>query len=137
MKKNYLGNVTVMQATVRIARILGAAFLAITCAATLTRADTFVFSSFVGNAAVLDHTDGTGENARFFNPTGIAVDSAGTIYVADGGDHTIRKITAGGVVTTFAGSSGVAGSKNGSGSAARFVYPFGIAVDASGNVYVT
>ena len=104
---------------------------------TVARADVYVFNTVVGNAVALDHTDGTGTNARFLNPTGVAVDGAGNIYVADGGDHTVRKVSAGGVVTTLAGSSGQGGSADGTGTNARFVYPFAIAVDAFGNVYVT
>jgi sugar lactone lactonase YvrE len=96
----------------------------------------YAFAPLAGGAIALDHTDGTGGNARFFNPTSVAVDASGNIFIADGGDHTIRKVTAGGVVTTFAGSSGQPGSTDGSGSSARFLYPYAIAVDASGNVYV-
>lgn len=102
-----------------------------------SRADVWVFDAFAGHGIALDHTDGTGANARFFNPTSVAVDASGTVYVADGGDHTVRKITAGGVVTTVAGSSGQAGSLDGAGSNARFVYPYAIATDGSGNLYVT
>jgi sugar lactone lactonase YvrE len=101
------------------------------------RADVYTFGTLVGNAVALDHIDGTGNNARLLNPTGVAVDSAGNIYLADGGDHTVRKVTAGGVVTTLAGSSGQGGSADGNGSDARFVYPFAVAVDGAGNVYVT
>ena len=101
------------------------------------RADVYAFSPLVGGAVALDHSDGTGANARFLNPTGVAVDAAGTIYIADGGDHTVRKVTATGVVTTLAGGSGQGGSVDGTGNAARFVYPYAIAVDAAGNVYVT
>ncbi len=100
------------------------------------RAAVYAFSPLAGNAAVLDHTDGTGANARFFNPSAVAVDAAGNVYVADGGDHTIRKVTAGGVVTTLAGSSGRPGSTDGSGSGALFLYPYAIAVDGAGTVYV-
>jgi len=99
-------------------------------------AEVYGFSPLAGNPAVLDHTDGTGTSARFFNPSSVALDSAGNIYVADGGDHTIRKVTSGGVVTTLAGSSGQPGSNDGSGSGALFLYPYAVAVDASGNVYV-
>jgi hypothetical protein len=101
------------------------------------RADVYAFNPLVGGAVALDHTDGTGTNARFLNPTGVAVDASGTIYIADGGDHTVRKVTATGVVTTLAGGSGQGGSVDGTGNAARFVYPYAIAVDAAGNVYVT
>lgn len=71
----------------------------------------------------------------FYNPTGIAVDAAGNLYVADYGNNLIRKITPGGVVSTFAGS-GAQGSINASGILASFNEPKGIAVDASGNIYV-
>ena len=99
-------------------------------------AQVYSFAPLAGNPAVLDHTDGSGTNARFFNPSAAAVDGAGNIYVADGGDHTIRKISAGGSVTTLAGSSGHAGSSDGTGSGAQFLYPYAVAVDGSGNVYV-
>ncbi len=81
-------------------------------------------------------TDGTGSAARFYSPAGVAVDGAGSLYVADLGNHTIRKITAGGVVTTLAGTAGSPGAADGTGSAARFNSPFGVAVDGAGNVYV-
>ncbi|MDH4191598.1 MAG: hypothetical protein OEW21_15525, partial [Betaproteobacteria bacterium] len=80
--------------------------------------------------------DGTGLAARFNSPSGIAVDSAGNLFVADSQNHAIRKIAPGGVVTTFAGRVGVVGSSDGSGAAARFANPRGIAIDGSGNLYV-
>ena len=79
--------------------------------------------------------DGTGSAAQFWNPNGVAVDSSGTVYVADSNNQRIRKITSAGVVTTLAGSS-TAGSADGTGSAAQFYYPQGVAVDSSGIVYV-
>jgi hypothetical protein len=99
-------------------------------------AGTYGFLPLAGNLSILDHTDGTGTNARFLNPSSVAVDGSGNIYVADGGDHTVRKVSAGGVVTTLAGSSGQAGSNDGTGTGALFLYPYAVAVDASGNVYV-
>ncbi|HEY5244732.1 MAG TPA: NHL repeat-containing protein, partial [Acidimicrobiales bacterium] len=81
--------------------------------------------------------DGTGSAARFAFPSGIALDSSGNIYVVDENNDDIRKITAGGVVTTFAGSPGNAGSADGAGSAAQFYAPFRVAVDPSGNLFVT
>jgi sugar lactone lactonase YvrE len=81
--------------------------------------------------------DGTGRNAYFNGPKGIAVDAQGNVYVADTGNHVIRKvIPAAGVVTTLAGVPGVAGAANGAGATASFSSPIGIAVDALGNVYV-
>jgi hypothetical protein len=66
----------------------------------------------------------------------VAVDGGGNVYVADYGNYTIRKITSGGVVTTLAGSAGVQGSATGTGAAALFNLPNGVAVDGGGNVYV-
>ena len=93
-------------------------------------------TTFAGTAATSGSTDGTGSAARFSGPRGVAVDSAGNVYVADYNNHTIRKVTPAGVVTTLAGSAGLLGSADGTGSAARFNYPYGVAVDSSGNVYV-
>jgi sugar lactone lactonase YvrE len=93
-------------------------------------------STFAGSPEIPGTTDASGANARFNSPTGIAVDSAGIVYVADTGNHTIRRITAAGAVTTLAGSAGLPGSTDASGSAARFNSPAGLAVDTSGNVFV-
>jgi sugar lactone lactonase YvrE len=95
-----------------------------------------VVTTLAGKAGTCGYTDGTGTAARFFDPQGIAVDTSGNIYVADTGNSTIRKITSTGVVTTFAGTAGTAGYADGTGTAALFYDPEGIAVDASGNVYV-
>jgi hypothetical protein len=98
---------------------------------------TGVVTTLAGSAGNTGSTDGTGSTARFYNPSGVAVDSSGNVYVADQRNHTIRKVTPGGVVTTLAGSAGLTGSSDGTGSAARFYDPNGVAVDSSGNVYVT
>jgi sugar lactone lactonase YvrE len=83
-------------------------------------------------------TDGTGNAARFNSPGGVTVDGNGNVYVADSGNHTIRKITPDGVVTTLAGLPGHSGRSDGKGSVARFglTSPDGVAVDGSGNLYV-
>ena len=83
-----------------------------------------------------DPADGTGSAVRFGGPWGVAVDGAGNLYVAEETSNTIRKVTAAGVVTTLAGSSGVYGYADGTGSAARLFQPWGVAVDAAGNVFV-
>jgi hypothetical protein len=80
--------------------------------------------------------DGTGAAARFLGPVGVATDSSDNVYVADSNNHTIRKITPAGVVTTIAGMAGMAGSTDGTGAAARFNGPAGVATDGAGNVYV-
>lgn len=82
-------------------------------------------------------SDGTGANAGFRQLRGMATDSAGNMYVADKQNNTIRKITPAGVVTTLAGSSvAVAGLVNGTGTAATFNAPYGVAADNAGNLYV-
>ena len=92
---------------------------------------------FVGNlTGGRGNIDGTGPAARFNFPTGITADNIGNIYVADTANHTIRKITTAGIVTLFAGTPGISGSTNGTGAAARFNTPFGLATDSMANVYV-
>jgi sugar lactone lactonase YvrE len=76
------------------------------------------------------------QTAQFSQPRGIAIDARGVLYVADTDNHTIRKITPTGVVTTLAGAPGVKGSADGRGNVARFDSPCGIAVDSEGNLYV-
>ena len=92
-----------------------------------------VVSSFAGHGS-FGFADGTGRAAQFFSPKGVAVDTSGNVYVADYMNSRIRKITPAGVVTTLAGN--FAGFADGANAAARFHYPYGVAVDASGNVYV-
>jgi len=93
-------------------------------------------STLAGSTTVRGNTDGAGTAATFSSPSGIARDTAGNLYVADSLNHTIRKISASGVVTTLAGTAGTAGDIDGTGAAARFNRPTGIAVDTLGNVYV-
>ena len=99
----------------------------------------WVVTTLAGLAGCTGTNDGTGSAARFYYPNGVAVDSAGNLYVADSGNHTIREVTPVGtnwVVTTLAGLAGSAGTNDGTGSAARFNYPAGVAVGTNGNVYV-
>jgi sugar lactone lactonase YvrE len=95
-----------------------------------------VVSTLAGGVGQLGHADGTGTNSNFYNPSGIAIDSNGNIYVADLNNHRIRKITPSGHVTTLAGN-GSAGYNDGSGTTVMFNKPSGVVVDTSGNVYVS
>jgi sugar lactone lactonase YvrE len=99
-----------------------------------------VVTTLAGSALNRGSVDGRGSEARFNNPVALAVDHAGTIYVADSADDTIRKVTPEGVVTTLAGSAKVSGTRDGKAEAARFGNmfggPSGVAVDGAGNVYV-
>jgi Immunoglobulin domain/NHL repeat len=92
-------------------------------------------STLAGSGQV-GHVDGTGTGAAFSNPVGIAVDGSGNVYVADEGTSVIRKITPAGVVSTIAGQSQVFSHVDGPGASATFNHPEGLAIDASGNLYV-
>ncbi|MGA6992513.1 MAG: hypothetical protein WBX50_01310 [Candidatus Deferrimicrobiaceae bacterium] len=93
-----------------------------------------VVSTVAGNPPRFGGTDGAGAAARFDGPAGVAV-IGDNVFVADTNNHTIRKVTPAGVVTTIAGAAGVPGSTDGSGTAARFLFPGGIATVA-GDLYV-
>jgi sugar lactone lactonase YvrE len=93
-----------------------------------------VVSTLAGSGAQ-GNANGPGNVASFFDPVGVAVDAAGNVYVADSGNNLIRKISPGGMVSTFAGN-GTPGWVDGIANPASFYDPYGIAVDAAGNVYV-
>ncbi len=94
-----------------------------------------IVTTFAGSGSP-GAADGTGTSATLNYPTGIAIDTAGNLYVADNSNNEIRMITPSGVVTTIAGST-KSGDTDGTGTAAVFEYPYGIAIDKSGNIYVT
>jgi sugar lactone lactonase YvrE len=96
----------------------------------------YVVSTLAGTPGSPGSANGTGAAARFNDPTGVAVDGGGNVYVADSRSDTIREITPGGLVTTLAGTPGTSGSSDGTGPAALFNSPSGIAVDGAGNLYV-
>jgi sugar lactone lactonase YvrE len=107
-----------------------------TTAAILTVNIGSVISTFAGVPGLPGVLDGTSQGAGFNSPAAIAVDSAGTFYIADKGNSLIRKMSASGVVTTIAGLAGARGAVDGTGTASRFNAPGGIAVDTLGNIYV-
>jgi hypothetical protein len=100
-------------------------------------------STIAGSVGGFGSADGAGSAAQFLDPFGIAIDGTGSLYVADAGNQTIRKITPSNsvgptewVVTTIAGSVGISGSSDGIGDAALFSYPNGIAVNQAGALCV-
>ena len=96
-----------------------------------------VVSTFAGLAGTPGAADGMGPAARFAGPSGVAIDAADNVYVVERTNHTVRKITPTGTVTTLAGLAGNPGSADGAGAAARFNQPGGITVDSAGTIYVT
>jgi sugar lactone lactonase YvrE len=95
-----------------------------------------VVTTLAGGEGAGGTEDGTGKAAKFAAPRGLAVDKEGTVYVADTDNHTVRKVTPAGVVTTIGGKAGEAGDANGAAAVSRFNSPRGVAVDGAGNVYV-
>lgn len=93
-------------------------------------------STLAGVAGRSGSADGTGSAASFNGPSGIVVDAAGNLYVADTLNHTIRRVTPAGVVTTIAGVAGASGFVDAVGTGARFFGPQGLALDSSGNLFV-
>ena len=95
---------------------------------------TGVVSTVAGSGAA-GFAEGIGAAASFNFNLGVTVDASGTVYVGDTGNRRIRKVTPGGVVTTLAGS-GATAYADGTGAAASFGAPYGVAADATGSVYV-
>ena len=95
-----------------------------------------VVTTVAGMGPSAGTANGTGAQARFYQPIGAAVDGAGNVYVAELGSQTIRKVTSAGVVSTLAGAAGSSGTNDGTGSAARFTSPIGLALDSATNLYV-
>lgn len=94
-------------------------------------------TTIAGMMGMSGNADGLGAAARFDRPQGIAADRSGALFVADTGNHTIRRVEVStGAVTTLAGAPGIAGINDGSGTAARFNNPYGVALDAAGTLYI-
>jgi hypothetical protein len=98
----------------------------------ITNGDVFTFAG--GEAS--GHTDGSVENARFYNPSAIAIGHDGSIYVADTFNHVIRRIDPNGYVTTVAGVPEAYGFRDGASGTALFNAPMGIAVNENGVIFV-
>lgn len=95
-----------------------------------------VVTTLAGLLGTPGSADGSRTTARFDSPTGLALGPDGAIYVSDTGNHTVRRITANGVVTTLAGFAGNADYADGSATSARFNQPLGLAVAPDGTVFV-
>ncbi len=94
-------------------------------------------TTFAGSPLVSGATDGPMPGALFSSPQDAVIDKSGNVYVADSGNHTIRKIeTATGKVLTVAGLAGASGSNDGAGETARFNTPRALCLDSQGNVWV-
>jgi sugar lactone lactonase YvrE len=93
-------------------------------------------SLYAGVPTELGHVDGSLSASRFKNPSALVMDAGGNLFVSDSDNHVIRRISADGNVTTFAGTAGEEGDADGVGSAARFRIPDGITIDGAGNMYV-
>src|SRR5687767_13201842 len=110
----------------RFRKFVQVGFVLVASLAAVLRAEDYAITSFAGTTSA---GSADGQPGTFNNPYGVAIDSAKNLYVADTVNNLIRKITPGRVVSTLAGTAGLLGSANGTGSAARFNFPVGLAVD--------
>ncbi len=95
----------------------------------------YYFGTWAG-ASSSGTADGAGSAARFYDPAALAIDAGGNLYVADTGNHTLRVVTPAGVVSTLAGTPGLAGRNDGPGTAALLNTPRAIVLHSDGNLYV-
>lgn len=95
-----------------------------------------VVATLAGSAGIWGAADGTGPTARFNGPVGLALDAGGNVFVSDSNNHTIRKVTPAGEVTTFAGRAGTDGNTDGIGASSRFYKPGEIKFDRDYNLFV-
>ncbi len=93
-------------------------------------------TTYAGSPGQRGAVDGPAREARFGFPHGLAFDGEGNLFVSETGSFTIRKITPQGIVSTFAGMAGTSGGIDGTGAAARFRRPQGLAIDPASNLYV-
>ena len=95
-----------------------------------------IVSVLAGNPETFGSADGTGTNAFFNNPVGLALAPDGSLFVSDANNFTLRRVTAAGVVTTIAGAAGQDGSTDGTAAAARFGKPAELALAPNGTLYI-
>ena len=98
-----------------------------------------VYTTIAGNGyGEFSGDNGPGPNAALYDPMGLAVDSSGNVYIADTFNCRIRKVTPSGIITTIAGNGTLYFSGDGGAATqAALHFPHGVAVDSSGNVYIT
>ncbi|WP_183561108.1 NHL repeat-containing protein [Mucilaginibacter sp. SP1R1] len=101
----------------------------------VSKPDSIGYTTTFAGSGGYGYADGKSDKATFNNPNGLAIDSKGNLYVTDQANNMIRKVSLNGTVTTLAGNP-VAGHSDGKGTAASFDNPFGIAIDASDNIFV-
>jgi len=96
-----------------------------------------IITTVAGNGvAGFSGDGGPATSAKLNFPAGVALDAAGNLYIADGGNNRIRKVDLNGIITTFAGGGVGAGGDGGPATQAQLGFPSGIAVDAAGNLYI-
>ncbi len=95
-----------------------------------------IVGTFAGLTRTPGSDDGIGGLARFAGPADVKVDKSGNVIVADSANHTIRRITPDGAVTVLAGQPGTPGDADGPAALARFNYPWALAFDSAGNLFV-
>ena len=96
-----------------------------------------IITTIAGNGTTGFSGDGgAATSAQIYNPTGIALDGGGNLYIADFYNHKIRKVTPAGIISTVAGSSYGYSGDGGAATAAQMATPEGVAVDGDGNIYI-
>jgi len=94
-------------------------------------------TTLAGAPFAFGSADGVGEQAQFSTPVGLVADGAGSLFVVDGSNNTVRRIDiATAQVTTLVGTADVFGNADGVGPAAQFLFPSDVDFDGAGNLYV-
>jgi hypothetical protein len=113
--------------TIPLLPLVAAIALSPAARATSNYTTPYAFTTVSGIAGITGLANGQGTIALFNTPSSIAVDSGGNVYITDSGNATVRKMSPKGDVTTFAGSPGIMGTQDGTGSAAQFGFLVGLA----------